>query len=158
ESHADMMATAETLARMPIQAVKIHNLYVVRNTPLEEMHLRGQAHILEREEYVTLLCDFLERLPGEMVLHRLSGDAPPDYLVAPLWCLDKPAFLQAVDRELERRDGWQGKRKHCQADRKTPAAAPARRLPLPLVGDGNAAEENREAADGASQPGLRASR
>jgi radical SAM superfamily enzyme len=47
-----------------------------------------------------------------MVIHRLSGDAPPDYLVAPAWCLDKPALLRAIDAELERRDSWQGKRFH----------------------------------------------
>jgi radical SAM superfamily enzyme len=45
-----------------------------------------------------------------MVIHRLSGDAPPDYLVAPLWCLDKPSLLRAIHAELERRDSWQGKK------------------------------------------------
>lgn len=53
--------------------------------------------------------DFLERLPPDMVIHRLNGDAPPDYLVAPAWCLDKPTLLQAIVDELERRDSWQGR-------------------------------------------------
>jgi radical SAM protein (TIGR01212 family) len=110
ESHADMLATAEALAALPMQAVKIHNLHVVRKTPLEEMYESGQVRIMEREEYVAVVCDFLERLSPTMVIQRLSGDAPPDYLVAPLWCLDKPALLRAIHAELERRDSWQGKR------------------------------------------------
>ena len=59
--------------------------------------------------FVSLVCDFLERLPPQLVIHRLNGDAPPDYLLAPLWCLDKPALLRAIHEELERRDSWQGK-------------------------------------------------
>src|SRR5205823_9307843 len=109
ESHADMLATAEALAGLPVHAVKIHNLHVVRNTPLEEMYRAGGVRMLEREEYVQVVGDFLERLPPAMVIQRLSGDAPPDYLVAPQWCLDKPALLRAIHAELERRDSWQGR-------------------------------------------------
>jgi len=110
ESHDDMLATADALAKLPIHAVKIHNLHVVKDTPLEKMHERGEARMFERDEYVQVVCDFLERLRPDMVIHRLSGDAPPDYLVAPLWCLDKPALLRAIHEELERRDSWQGKK------------------------------------------------
>src|SRR5262249_754813 len=85
EPREDMLATADALAALPIQAVKIHNLHVVRDTPLEKMYRAGEVRMFERDEYVSILCDFLERLPPEMVMHRLSGDAPPDYLVAPLW-------------------------------------------------------------------------
>jgi radical SAM superfamily enzyme len=110
ESHDDMLATADALAKLPIHAVKIHNLHVVKDTPLEKMYERGEARMFERDEYVQVVCDFLERLRPDMVIHRLSGDAPPDYLVAPLWCLDKPALLRAIHDELERRDSWQGKK------------------------------------------------
>jgi radical SAM protein (TIGR01212 family) len=109
ESRGDMLATADALARLPVQAVKIHNLHVVKDTPLERMYRAGEVRLLERDEYVQVVCDFLERLPPEMVIHRLNGDAPPDYLVAPLWCLDKPGLLAAIEAELERRDSWQGK-------------------------------------------------
>jgi radical SAM protein (TIGR01212 family) len=110
ESWADMMATAEALGGLGVQGVKVHNLHVVRRTPLEGMFRRGEVRMLDRAEYVALVCDFLERLPPGMVIHRLSGDAPPDYLVAPDWCLDKPELLRAIDHELARRDAWQGKR------------------------------------------------
>jgi radical SAM protein (TIGR01212 family) len=113
ESREDMLATADALASLPVHAVKIHNLHVVKDTPLEAMYRRGEARMFEREEYVEVVCDFLERLRPDTVIHRLSGDAPPDYLVAPLWCLDKPALLHAIHEELERRDSWQGKKAVC---------------------------------------------
>jgi uncharacterized protein len=110
ESRDDILATADALAALPIDAVKIHNLHVVRDTPLEKWHSAGQVRMLDRDEYVSLVCDFLERLQPRMVIHRLNGDAPPDYLVAPTWCLNKPALLTAIHAELERRDSWQGKK------------------------------------------------
>ncbi len=109
ESTADMLASADALAALPVQGVKIHNLHVVKDTPLETMFRAGQVRMMEREEYVSVVCDFLERLPAEMVVHRLQGEAPPEYLVAPAWCLDKPGVLRAIDAELECRDSWQGK-------------------------------------------------
>jgi radical SAM protein (TIGR01212 family) len=130
ESHADMLATADALAAMPIQGVKIHNLHVVRNTPMEKMYHAGEVPMLEREEYVEVLCDFLERLSPAMVIHRLSGDAPPDYLIAPKWCLDKPALLRAVQEEFERRQSWQGKH---FVSRETSRTTPPVRIPLTMV-------------------------
>jgi radical SAM protein (TIGR01212 family) len=138
ESRADMLATAEALAELPVQAVKIHNLYVVRNTPLETMYRQGVVSVLERDEYVSLVCDFLERLPADMVVHRLSGEAPPDFLVAPAWCLDKPGLLRAVDAELLHRDSWQGKSSAGERRGVSPPVAlvsppVSGRVPLPLV-------------------------
>src|SRR5437899_10307275 len=117
ESREDMLATADALAGLPVDAVKIHNLHVVKDTPLEKMYERGEARMFERDEYVQIVCDFLERLRPEMVIHRLSGDAPPDYLVAPLWCLDKPALLRAIHDEMERRDSWQGKKQKSEQEK-----------------------------------------
>jgi radical SAM protein (TIGR01212 family) len=109
ETSADMLATADALASLPVNGVKIHNLHVVRDTPLEAMYRAGAVRMLDLDEYVRIVCDVLERLPPTLVIHRLSGDAPPDYLVAPLWCLDKPGLLHAIHTELQRRDSWQGK-------------------------------------------------
>jgi radical SAM protein (TIGR01212 family) len=110
ESREDMLATAEALAALPVNGVKIHNLHVVRDTPLELMYRSGTVRMMEFKEYVAVVCDFLERLRPSMVIHRLNGDAPPDYLVAPQWCLDKPALLRAIEAELERRGSRQGSR------------------------------------------------
>jgi radical SAM protein (TIGR01212 family) len=129
ETRADMLATADALAALPVGAVKIHNLHVVRNTPLADMYRAGTVRLFERDEYVGVVCDFLERLPPGMVIQRLNGDAPPDYLIAPGWCLDKPGLLRAIHAELERRDSWQGK--HCDP---RPAAVPAR-ISLAVLGE-----------------------
>ena len=129
-----MMATADAVAALPLQGIKIHNLHVVRNTPLEGMYNRGEVALFERDEYVTVLCDFLERLPPEMVIHRLSGDAPPDYLVAPSWCLDKPGLIRAIEQELLRRDSRQGQ--HWLPgveERWGRGRSPEKRVALPVV-------------------------
>ena len=84
--------------------------------------------LLERAEYVGLVCDFLERLSPHMVIHRLTGDAPPDYLVAPQWCLDKPGLIRDVEAELRLRDSWQGK--YCVGGRTETASRDWRSLPV----------------------------
>ena len=71
---------------------------------------RGEVVLMERDDYVRRVVDFLELLPPTTLVERISGDAPPDYFVGPAWCLDKPAVLQALDAEFSRRDTWQGKR------------------------------------------------
>jgi uncharacterized protein len=110
ESHEDMMATAREVGRLALDAVKIHNLYVVRNTPLADWFENGQVRLMERDQYVATLVDFLELIPPHCVVERISGEAPPDYFVGPSWCLDKPALKRAIDAEFLRRDTWQGRR------------------------------------------------
>jgi uncharacterized protein len=109
ETHEDMLATSREVARLKLDAVKIHNLYAVKNTPLADQVARGEVTLMGRDEYITTLIDFLELLPPEMVVERISGDAPPDYFIGPTWCLDKPGVLLALRHEMERRDTWQGK-------------------------------------------------
>ena len=109
ESHADMMATAREVARLGLGGVKIHNLYAVKNTPLAEQVARGEVTLIQRDEYLRVLVDFLELLPPSTLVERVSGDAPPDYFVGPGWCLDKAAVRAALEAEFERRDTWQGK-------------------------------------------------
>jgi radical SAM protein (TIGR01212 family) len=108
ESHADMLATARELGRLGVDAVKIHNLYCVRNTPLADQVARGEVRLMERAEYVRTLVDFIELLPPTMIVDRISGDAPPDYFIGPTWCLDKPAVKATVLAEFARRGTRQG--------------------------------------------------
>ena len=108
ESADDMLATADACAAFDLDAIKIHNLHVVRDTPMEADYRAGRVRMLDRDEYVNLVCDFLERLPPRMVIQRLTGDAPPDYLVAPDWCLDKSGLLADFEREFARRGTRQG--------------------------------------------------
>jgi hypothetical protein len=109
ESHGDMLATANELARLGVHSVKLHNLYAVRDTPLAEWVRSGQVRLMSREDYVRTVVDFLELLPPQCLVERIGGDAPPDYLVGPSWCLDKHGLRLALDAEFCRRDTWQGR-------------------------------------------------
>ena len=110
ESRDDVLASTRELVRLDVDAVKIHNLYAVRNTPLAEQLQRGEVRLMERDEYLDTVIAFLELLPPRVVVERISGDAPPKYFVAPAWCVDKPAVRAALDEQLRRRDTWQGRR------------------------------------------------
>jgi len=110
ESHDQMLATGRELARLNLDSVKIHNLYAVKNTVLAEQVQSGQVELMERDQFVRTVVDFLEVLPPTMVIERIGGDAPPEFLVAPKWCLNRQATLAAVEEELQRRDTRQGAR------------------------------------------------
>ena len=109
ETYDDMIATARELVRLKVDSVKLHNLYAVKNTALADQVQQGEVELMGRDEYVRTLTDVLALLPPEMIVERISGDAPPDYFIGPAWCLDKPAVKRAVDQEMLRRDIWQGK-------------------------------------------------
>ncbi len=107
ESHAEMLATAALLNDLGVDGVKIHLLHVNRNSELAELYEKGEIMLLEKEEYVGLVCDFLERLDSRIFIQRLTGDGGRD-LIAPLWSAAKFEVLNAIDWELERRDSFQG--------------------------------------------------
>jgi radical SAM protein (TIGR01212 family) len=109
EESAEMRRTAEVLADAAIDGVKLHHMYVVRGTRLEALYLRGEVRCLAQEEYVTAAVDFLERIPADAVVQRLTGDPAPDELAAPAWSLDKAGTLRLLQAELERRDTVQGR-------------------------------------------------
>ena len=109
ESRQDMRATAERLSELALDGVKLHVLYVIKGTPLENLYHEGQYRCLEQAEYVDLVCDFLERLPSQMVVQRLTSDPHPDELVAPKWTLQKNDNRQLIHKALEVRDTWQGR-------------------------------------------------
>ena len=109
ETREMMMETARFLSNMPVDGVKIHLLYVVKGTPLAALHEKGGYRCLEREAYIELVVDFLEYLPPDMVVQRLTGDPVGEELVAPQWARDKTENLNLIRRRLEKRDTWQGK-------------------------------------------------
>jgi radical SAM protein (TIGR01212 family) len=108
ETKEEMMTTADLVASLGLEGIKIHSLYVLKGTKLAEMYQQGEFRLLKLDEYVNLVCDFLERLPPEMVIQRLTGEAPRDLLVAPPWSLEKMAVLGKIEAELERRRSYQG--------------------------------------------------
>ncbi len=109
EDRGMMRRTAEVVRSLGIDGVKLHLLYVVRGTPMEQLYLRGEYRCLEREEYADLACDVLERLPWSVVVQRLTGDPHADELVAPQWALEKTRNRAAIEERLVQRDTWQGR-------------------------------------------------
>ena len=108
ESRSDMLHTARTIADLGIDGIKLHLLYVVKGTLLETQHRQGKYKCLEQQEYVDLVCDFIERIPPNMIIQRLTGDPHPKELVAPQWALKKSETLSKIRNTLEERDSWQG--------------------------------------------------
>ncbi|TCI47866.1 MULTISPECIES: TIGR01212 family radical SAM protein [unclassified Exiguobacterium] len=106
-----MLDTAREVAKMDIQGIKIHLLHVLKQTPLARQYELGLLELMDETTYVSLVCDQLEYLPPEIVIHRLTGDGPPDLLIGPTWSRHKMAVLNAINAELKRRDSFQGKKK-----------------------------------------------
>jgi len=103
ETREMALATARFIASLPVDGVKIHLLHVVRGSPLETLYREGRITLLSQAEYVGLVCDFLSLLPRDTVIHRLTGEAPREILVAPLWALDKHGVLRSIRAGLEQR-------------------------------------------------------
>ncbi len=110
EDYEDMMETADFLASLRLDGVKIHPLHVVKNTKLEEIYLRERFSLLSLEEYVDLVVDFIERLPEKTVIQRITGEAPEDLLVGPAWCShrEKNRVINLIRKRFEERDTYQG--------------------------------------------------
>jgi len=109
EGPAEMMATASALSQLPIDAVKLHCLYVLRGTRMELLFRRGGYTPLTQAAFIELAIDFLERLPYHVVVQRLTGDPDPARLVAPEWSVRKRETLDLIAGRMEERDFWQGK-------------------------------------------------
>ena len=110
ENHTMMMQTAEAIAGLGLEGLKIHHFYIAKNTALEKVHRRQPVKTLSLEEYVPLACDFIERLPPHMVIERVVGELNRKYVTAPLWGKTKSEILKRIDQEFARRGSNQGAR------------------------------------------------
>lgn len=108
ESREDVMETARVLASLPISGIKIHLMLALEGTVMGEEYKRGLINFWTMEEYVKTVCDVLEILPPEMVVQRLTADGYRDIFLAPAWAANKMSILNAIDREMERRNTRQG--------------------------------------------------
>jgi radical SAM protein (TIGR01212 family) len=109
ESRRQMLETADAVAALGIDGVKLHLLYVVRGTALETIYRQGHYHPLERQAYADLVCEFIERLPKAMIIQRLTGDPHPHELIAPQWSLQKRETMELIDQCFAQKQTWQGK-------------------------------------------------
>ncbi len=108
ETAEGFLRTADLVASLPIDSLKIHQLHAVEGTRLAEMYRAGEFVPLTHRQYVSTVCDFLERIPPRMAIQRLYGSAPLAIRVAPTWDLKNNQMWYSVVNELKRRDTWQG--------------------------------------------------
>ncbi len=108
ESKADMLATIQHINRLPVHGIKLQLLHILKGTALETLWKRGEVTAMEQETYINMLCLLLAHLRKDIVIHRLTGDAPRDLLCAPLWSLDKKRVRNALHQKLRNEHIFQG--------------------------------------------------
>jgi len=110
ENDEDVRKTARTVATLGLHGIKIHSLLALDGTKMGEMYKQGDIPMISKEKYASLVADVLELLPPEMVIQRLTADGYRDILLAPAWAQNKLDVLNAIHKELERRNSYQGMR------------------------------------------------
>ncbi|MCD6550837.1 TIGR01212 family radical SAM protein [Thermotoga sp.] len=106
----DVVETAKVLSALDVDGVKLHSLYVVEGTKLAEMYRKGEVKICSQEEYVERVITFLEYLSPKVVIHRLVADPPKEGTIFGNWGKSKIETINMIEKELERRDTYQGKK------------------------------------------------
>ena len=110
ETKEDMVNTVKYLNQLDIQGIKIHMLSIIKDTPLEKMYQKEKFHVLTKEEYIDIVIEQLEHLRPEIVIHRITGDPDPKELIEPTWLIKKFCVLNDIDKEMVKRDSYQGKK------------------------------------------------
>ncbi len=111
EGHDEIMKTAQKLAELKVDGVKIHQLCALKNTKLADMYKNGEINFMSEDEYIATVCDFLEYLPAETTIHRLAGNGMSSALIAPLWLNKKFECLNNIDKTFLIRGTCQGSKK-----------------------------------------------
>lgn len=109
ETKQDIQDTVNFINSHKLEGVKIHSTYVVENTKLADMYKNGEYKALDLDDYIETLIDIIVHLKPELIIHRISGDAPKDILVAPYWNKHKMWILHGFEKRFRARDLWQGK-------------------------------------------------
>ena len=108
ETEDMMINTAQTVGALNPHGMKIHLLYIIKGTKMHKQYLSGEVKALERDEYVQIVCNQLERIPEDVVIERVTGDGVKEDLIAPLWSLKKFCVMNEIDKEMARRNSYQG--------------------------------------------------
>ncbi|MBP3799776.1 MAG: TIGR01212 family radical SAM protein [Bacilli bacterium] len=108
ENKEDMLKTVKYLNNLDIQGIKIHMLSILKNTPLEEYYKKNKFHILTKEEYIDIVVNELEYLREDIVINRITGDPDINELIEPKWLVKKFCVLNDIDKEMVKRDIYQG--------------------------------------------------
>lgn len=108
ETKEMMLDTIKYLNKLDIQGIKIHMLSILKNTELEKIYIKKPFKILSRNEYINIVCDQLEYLRPEIVINRITGDPKANELIEPNWLIKKVSILNDIDKELLKRNSYQG--------------------------------------------------
>ena len=108
ETKEMMIETVKYLSNLDIQGIKIHMLSILKGTILEKMYEKKHFKMLTRDEYIDIVCDELEYLREDIVVHRITGDPKVSDLVEPNWLIKKVTILNDIDKEMKRRNSYQG--------------------------------------------------
>jgi len=108
ETKEDMLNTIKYLNKLDIQGIKIHMLSITKDTPIEKMYQKEKFHLLTKEEYIDIVVEQLEHLRPEIVIHRITGDPKLDELIEPEWLIKKFCVLNDIDKEMAKRNTYQG--------------------------------------------------
>lgn len=110
EKYEDMIKTARDVAKLHPNLVKIHLLHVIEGTRLAKMYKNGEYVSLNRDFYIQTVCDQIELLPSDIVIERLTGDGIGEGLLAPEWSRKKTTVINDIDKELFKRNSFQGRK------------------------------------------------
>ena len=108
ETHDMMVETVKFLSDLDIQGIKIHALSILKDTELERMYNETHFKVMKRDEYINTVCDQLEYLREDIVVNRITGDPKVDDLIEPDWLIKKVTIINDIDKEMKRRDSYQG--------------------------------------------------
>ena len=108
ETKEDMINTIKFVNDCKVDGIKIHMLYIAKNTPLASLYEKNKFHILTREEYIDIVCSQLRLLNEDIVVMRITGDPLLNELVAPEWLIKKFMVLNGIDQEMAKRNIYQG--------------------------------------------------
>ena len=108
ETKEDMINTVKYLNNLKIDAIKIHMLYISKNTKLADIYKKQNIKILKKEKYIDIVCSQLEYINEKVVIERLTGDPIEDELIEPKWLLKKFCVLNDIDKEMVKRNIYQG--------------------------------------------------
>ena len=109
ESKEMMLASLSHVTSLPVSGVKLQLLHVLRHTDLATVYANHPFPVFSLEEYCDFIVDCVERIPQNVILHRLTGDGPRSLLIAPLWSTDKKRVLNTIQKRFKERNTWQGK-------------------------------------------------
>ena len=108
ENEEMMLETVRHLNSLDIQGIKIHMLHIIKDTEMAELYEQEKFHVLTKEEYINIVIKQLELLNQKIVINRITSDPDPGDLLEPTWLLDKCQLLNDIDKEMKKRNTYQG--------------------------------------------------